>query len=427
MNFKLMHPRDQIVLLMERIYRYGMTTTSGGNLSIVDESGDLWITPAGFDKGSISARDIVCVRKNGMIEGIHKPSSEYPFHLAVYKMRPDVRAVLHAHPAALVACSIVHQLPDTRILPQMDFICGKVGYATYALPGSEQLGANIAAVFGQGHNTVMLENHGVVIAGDTLFQAFQRFETLDFCARIELKARLLGTVRPLTESQLGLVRKTHNLLPEFTPEIHTSKEKELRKRMCTMIRRAYDHRLVTSMGGTFSVRVKGDEFLVTPNGLDRKYLEEGDLILIRNGEREAGKIPSRSVWLHRKIYQQHPGIHSIIIAHPPNVMAFAVSGTLFDTRTIPESYYVLRDIPALAFGAQFAATETVSETLSDKVPVVLVENECIIVTGGDLLQAFDRLEVAEFSANAIIQAKALGPVRAITEDQVADLHRAFNF
>jgi L-fuculose-phosphate aldolase len=221
--------------------------------------------------------------------------------------------------------------------------------------------------------------------------------------------------------------KTLNLLPEFTPEIHTSKEKELRKRMCAMIRRAYDHRLVTSMGGTFSVRVSEDEFLVTPNGLDRKYLEEGDLILIRNGEREEGKIPSRSVWLHRKIYQKHPGVHSIIIAHPPNVMAFAVSGTLFDARTIPESYYVLRDIPALAFGAQFAATETVSETLSDKVPVVLVENECIIITGGELLQAFDRLEVAEFSANAIIQAKAMGPVRAITEDQVAELHRAFRF
>jgi L-fuculose-phosphate aldolase len=426
MNSKLMHPRDQIVLIMERIYRFGMTTTSGGNLSIVDESGDLWITPASVDKGSISARDIICVRKDGTIEGIHKPSSEYPFHLAVYKKRPDVRAVLHAHPAALVACSIVHRLPDTRLMPQVEYICGKPGYAPYALPGSEHLGANIAEEFAKGHNTVMLENHGIVTAGETLFEAFQRFETLDFCARIELKARTLGEVRPLSDEQLNMMRTARNLLPEFESEGHTSREKELRKQMCGMIRRAYEHELITSTGGTFSVRIGGDEFLITPNGLDRKYLEEGDLILVRRGERETGKVPSRSVLLHREIYRRHPQINAVIIAHPPNVMAFGVSGIRFDARTIPESYYVLRDIPALAYGTQFMDTETLTGKLSKNVPAVLVENDCLIVTGESLLQAFDRLEVAEFSAHAILQAKALGPVKAITEKQVAELHAAFN-
>lgn len=427
MDFKLMHPRDQIVLIMERIYRFGMTTTSGGNLSIVDENGDLWITPAGFDKGSISARDIICVRKDGRIEGIHKPSSEYPFHLAVYQKRPDVRAVLHAHPAALVACSIVHQLPDTRLMPQVEYICGKPGYAPYALPGSEQLGTNIAAEFAKGHNTVMLENHGIVTAGETLFEAFQRFETLDFCARIELKARTLGEVCPLSDAQMALMHTVRNLLPEFKPTVHTSKEKELRKQMCGVIRRAYEHQLITSTGGTFSVRVGADEFLVTPNGLDRKYLEEGSLILVRNGEREAGKVPSRSVLLHREIYQRHPHIQAVIIAHPPNVMAFGVSGVRFDARTIPESYYVLRDIPALAYGTQFMDSDVLAGTLSGKVPVVLVENDCIIVTGENLLQAFDRLEVAEFSASAILQAKVLGSVKSITDQQVAELHAAFHF
>lgn len=427
MNFKLMHPRDQIVMIMERIYRFGMTTTSGGNLSIVDESGDLWITPASVDKGSITARDIICIRKDGRIEGIHKPSSEYPFHQAIYQKRPDVAAVLHAHPAALVACSIVHQLPDTRLMPQVEYICGKVGYAPYALPGSAQLGANIATVFAQGHNTVMLENHGIVTAGTTLLEAFKRFETLDFCARIELKARTLGQTRPLTEAQLGLFRNLSNDLPEFELHEHSSREKELRKQLCSMIRRAYEHELITSSGGTFSIRVGEDEFLVTPNGLDRKYLEEGDLILIRKGEREAESAPSRSVCLHREIYKRQPHLGAIIFAHPPNVMAFGVSGVRFDARTIPESYYVLRDIPVLAYGMQFREPGILAGTLSQNVPVVLVENDCIIVTGDSLLQAFDRLEVAEFSAHAVIQARALGPVKTITDQQVAELHAAFNF
>src|SRR3954468_19383436 len=91
----LLHPRGEIVQTMERIYRYRMTTTSGGNLSIHDENGDVWITPARVDKGSLRAADMVCVRSKGAIDGPHKPSSEYPFHQAIYRARPDLRAVVH--------------------------------------------------------------------------------------------------------------------------------------------------------------------------------------------------------------------------------------------------------------------------------------------------------------------------------------------
>ena len=70
MNFELLHPADQLVMLMERIYQYGMTTTSGGNLSILDENGDIWITPGSVDKGSLSRKDIIQVKPDGTIIGI---------------------------------------------------------------------------------------------------------------------------------------------------------------------------------------------------------------------------------------------------------------------------------------------------------------------------------------------------------------------
>jgi L-fuculose-phosphate aldolase len=88
-------------------------------------------------------------------------SSEHPFHRAIYAERPDLRAIVHAHPPALVSYSIVRQVPNTRIIPQANRVCGTVGFAPYALPGSERLGEQIAATFGQGHNIVILENHGV--------------------------------------------------------------------------------------------------------------------------------------------------------------------------------------------------------------------------------------------------------------------------
>src|SRR3978361_1239106 len=77
---ELIHPRDEILRTIERIYRYRMTTTSGGNLSILDDEGDLWITPARLDKGPLRRDDIVRVRPDGSHEGPHRPSSEFPFH-----------------------------------------------------------------------------------------------------------------------------------------------------------------------------------------------------------------------------------------------------------------------------------------------------------------------------------------------------------
>lgn len=101
MNYKLLHPADQLVMIMKRIYGYGMTTTSGGNLSLKDENGDIWITPAGVDKGSLTREDIVRVNSDNTINGIHQPSSELAFHKSIYKKRPDIKAIIHAHPPAL--------------------------------------------------------------------------------------------------------------------------------------------------------------------------------------------------------------------------------------------------------------------------------------------------------------------------------------
>ena len=85
--FQIPDPKEQLVAIMKRIYAQGMTTTSGGNLSIKDENGNVYITPGGTDKGSMTAEDIVCIRADGTMEGKHKPSSEYPFHMKIYETK----------------------------------------------------------------------------------------------------------------------------------------------------------------------------------------------------------------------------------------------------------------------------------------------------------------------------------------------------
>lgn len=427
MKFELLHPTEQLVMIMDRIYDYGMTTTSGGNLSILDDNGDIWITPSGIDKGSLTPKDIICVKPDGTIEGIHKPSVELPFHIKIYQKRPDIKAIIHAHPPALVAFSIVRKIPNTRLIPDAHLLCQPVGMAEYGLPGSEDLGNKIAAKFEEGCKTVMLENHGVVVGSEDLFKAFMAFETLDFCARLEINASILGTPIALTDREIDMAKHKQNVkMDEFIPQTFSSVERAARQEMCKLIHRSYDQGLFNSTQGTFSQRLDENSFIITPYGVDRKYIEPADLVRIENNWKECGKNPSRSVMLHKYIYEKHPDINSVIIAHPPNIMAFAVTDAKFETKTIPESYIALRNISKLPFGSSFMQPKMVANSITKDTPILLIENDCIIVTGDSLLNAFDRLEVAEYSAKAIISSKGLGDIVSINDEQVAEIEEAFN-
>lgn len=427
MNLNFMHPADQLVMMMNRIYSYGMTTTSGGNLSILDENGDVWITPGSVDKGNLTRKDMVCIRKDGTIEGIHKPSSEYPFHLKVYETRSDIKAVLHAHPPALVAFSIVRQIPNTRLIPNAYVGCGKIAIAEYGLPGSKELGDKIAKEFEKGCDIAVLENHGVVVGSDSLFNAFKAFETLDFCARLQIDASIIGTPRSLDEDKMQLkYTRDHFDMKEYTPEVITSREKEARNEMCSLVHRAYDQKLINATQGSFSQRLEGDKFIITPYNVDRKYLEVENIVSINGNEREAGKVPSRSIRLHQEIYRQHPQINAIIIAHPPNIMAYAVTDETLDSKSIPESYILMRDIPKLDFSTFYQKPEETAKVFDESTPIIIVNNDCVAVTGDSLLNAFDRLEVAEYSAKALVFSKNLGKMVAINDDQIDEIKEAFH-
>ena len=427
MRFDLLHPADQLVMIMQRIYEYGMTTTSGGNLSIRDENGDVWITPSGIDKGALTRQDICCVKPDGTVIGPHKPSVELPFHLDIYKIRPDLKAILHAHPPTLVAFSVARVLPAENLVPDLSQVCGKVVMADYDVPGSEQLGRNIAKRFAEGYSTVMMENHGCVIGAKDLFSAFMAFETLDFCGRLQIDAQKLGTLHPLTAEQIEQsAARRHPLMDEFIPKCYSSEERAARRDMCRLIHRAYDQRLFTSTQGTFSVRLTDGSFLITPYNKDRKYLEPEDIVHIKGGMCEQGKRPSRSVLLHQKIYEKHPEVGSVILAHAPAIMAFAVTDAEFDSRLIPESYLMLQDVKRVPFMAATTDPDGTAAAFDKCTPVLLVDNECVLVAGQTLLNAFDRLEVLEYSAKALIAARDIGPLVKITQDEVLAIRKAFH-
>ncbi len=427
MNLKYIHPADQLVMFMQRIYDKGMTTTSGGNLSIMDDDGNIWITPAGVDKGTLSRHDIICVKPDGTQVGPHRPSSELPFHAAVYKMRPDLKAVLHAHPPALVSFSIARKCPNLDLLPSVRKMCPEVKIAVYAVPGSDELGDNIGKCFAQGCDIVLLENHGVCIGAADMYSAFQRFETLEYTANLEILAKRIGKPNPLNNEDYKVAQTTNHLkMDDFIPSTHSVEELAARRDMITLIKRSYKQGLFTATHGTYSVRLSDGSFLITPYGMDRAYLEEEHLVRVKSGMKEVGKTPSRAVTLHEEIYKAHPEINAVLLAHPVHAMAFAVTDTTFDPRTIPDSYILLRDVRRMPYGQNYAAPKETAAYFGEVTPAAMVENDCVIVTGANLLQAFDRLEVMESTAHSIINATAVGDIVHISKEEVDDLKKAFH-
>jgi L-fuculose-phosphate aldolase len=261
--------------------------------------------------------------------------------------------------------------------------------------------------------------------GDSLLEAFQKLETLDFCARTQMYAARIGQYSTLDDAQIAMFNHRENNLAEFDPQDRTSRERELRGQIVEIIQRAYDRQLMISTEGVVSARLDADSFLITPTGKDRKTIDNRDIVLIRGGKRESGKLPSRSVMLHATIYSRHPDVNSIITAQSPYATAYTISEQPMQTRTIPESYIMLRDVPRVPYGAQFADHERLAEQISSSRPVLLIQNDCVMTLGESILQAFDRLEVAEFTARSLIDTTRIGELVPIGSQEIEDLEAKF--
>jgi L-fuculose-phosphate aldolase len=288
------------------------------------------------------------------------------------------------------------------------------------------LGDKISAEFSKGTNAVILERHGVVIGAPTLFEAFRSFEALCACSLIRRNAKAIGgTLRSVSEEDVFKISEKNVCgMREYTLDVHTSEELDARRELCKFIGRAYDKQFILSGNGTFSCRLSDGSVLITPNGMDRQSLREDDLVLIANGKREAGKIPSVTLKRHLAIYENNPEVKSVIEAVPTCSMAYAVTDRTMDLRVLPETYISLRDVrkyPLLSDEKEIARDITV------KTPLAVIENECIIAVGTSLLGAFDKLEMMENSAKIFRDALIFGekPL-GISAEAFGELERAFN-
>lgn len=199
--------KEETVVFGRKMVTAGLTSGSGGNISVLtDDGAKVAITPSGIEYDALTAEQIVVTDRRGQsVATSLKPSSELGFHLALYDLRPDIRAVVHTHSvyATTFAC-LREEIPAVHYLVGY---CGQeVRVAPYATFGTQALADNIVNTIGE-DQAVLLANHGLVAVGPTLSRAFAVAEEIELVARIYHQTRAIGTPHILGQDEMDRVLK----------------------------------------------------------------------------------------------------------------------------------------------------------------------------------------------------------------------------
>jgi L-fuculose-phosphate aldolase len=188
------HVRREIVEVCRRLYASGLIAGPDGNVSVRVAPDRVLCTPAGMSKVDVSTSDIVELRlhdgQEGSVKGAREESSEVQVHIGAYAVRPDIQAVVHAHPPVATGFSVAGETVEHPLLSELKYGVGTVPLVPYETPGSKAL-ADKAAEFLRSYDVVLLQYHGAVAVGPSLLVAHQRMESLEHAARILLVARQL--------------------------------------------------------------------------------------------------------------------------------------------------------------------------------------------------------------------------------------------
>jgi len=193
---------ERIVEIGRLLYEKSLIASTEGNLSVRLGGDRFLVTPAGLGKGRLRAADLVTVDASGRrIAGARRPSTEIRVHLAIYAVRSDVQAIVHAHPPTATGFAVAGVPLADCVLPEVITTVGSVPLVPYATPGESELAERILPV-ARDHDAFLMQNHGAVTLGSDLLQAFHRMEMIESFARILLTARSLGRVEPLAPEEV---------------------------------------------------------------------------------------------------------------------------------------------------------------------------------------------------------------------------------
>lgn len=194
--------RKEVARFMRRLYKHSLTTTSGGNISLRLTEDLILITPSATDKGRMKWKEVGIVTIFGENLTPHlKPSIETAMHIAIYKKKREVTAIVHAHPVFASLFTAIKAKINTNLTAESKAILGDPLLVKYAIMGSDAL-AEVAAENSLKSDILLLENHGILTTGSNLLQAFDKIEVLENAAKMTLMTEMTGKRRPLDKARI---------------------------------------------------------------------------------------------------------------------------------------------------------------------------------------------------------------------------------
>ncbi len=214
--------RADIIEISHRVYGKGWVANHDGNLSVRVDDDRVVATPTSVSKGDLRPEQLILVDLSGKkLEGTRRGFSEFALHLAIYRARPDVKAVLHAHPVTATGFAVAGVELDPTFMPEAVVSLGdSIPTAHFALPYGDEGAAPLSA-YVQDVDVMLLANHGVIGYGPDLWTAFYRVELVEHLARIQVVARQLGAVNRVSPEHLTVLlekRRKAGLGPEARAE-----------------------------------------------------------------------------------------------------------------------------------------------------------------------------------------------------------------
>ncbi len=195
---------EQVVAYSRRLHAAGWVANHDGNVSVRLEPERFLITPTSFSKAAVEREDLVVIDAAGsVVSGRRKPPSELDLHLYMYRQRPDVQVVLHAHPPTATGFAVAGVPLRPTMLAEPVVSLGKtVPLVPYARPKTPEYTTNLGPCL-EGADAWLLEHHGVLTVGPDLETAYLRMELVEHLAKIQLTAQSLGRLRDIPEADLG--------------------------------------------------------------------------------------------------------------------------------------------------------------------------------------------------------------------------------
>lgn len=192
--------KRELVLNAKKALQSGMVAGTSGNLSVLlEDLKAIAITPSGYDYSIMEENDIVIIDFDGTIlEGQHKPSSEWRLHSEIYKNLPQVKAIVHTHSPYATSFAVLHKEIPVVLIEMIPFLKGSLEVSPYARQGSSEVGFNAIPILSR-KNACLMANHGVVAVGDTLGQAYTNSIYVEDAAKIYHMALSVGTPVILTQ------------------------------------------------------------------------------------------------------------------------------------------------------------------------------------------------------------------------------------